>query len=214
MQNSSLATTVAVEEDSRHRVFVVELDDGFGPRRRPDRPNVFVGITTREPAEHLERIRSGSKRHRAVRDHGVRLREDLSRNYLPTTEADARRQKRKLVEKLMRKGFTVNGDTRVWTLYVIELHDAVGPRADLALPWVYVGETSLTPEERFDQHMKMATNNRDPLYSRVVAKHGVRLRPDLYADEPTRYTSQDAKIAEALLGERLAARGYSVKGAH
>lgn len=203
-----------MEEGDRHRVFIIELDDAFGPRRRPDRPNVFVGITTREPTAQFERIRSGSKRHRAIRDHGIRLREDLSRNYPPTTAADARRQKRKLVEKLMRKGYTVNGDTRVWTLYVIELDDAVGPRADPALPWVYVGETSLTPEERFEQHMTKATNNKGPLYSRVVAKHGLRLRPDLYSDQPLRYTSQDAKIAEALLGERLAAKGYSVKGAH
>lgn len=203
-----------MEDDDRHRVLVVELDDGFGPRRRPDRPNVFVGITTREPAAQFERVRSGSKRHRAIRDHGIRLREDLSRSYPPTTEADARRQKRKLVEKLMRKGYTVNGDTRVWTLYVIELDDAVGPRADPALPWVYVGETSLTPEERFEQHMNKATNKNGPLYSRVVANHGVKLRPDLYEHEPPRYTSQDAKVAEALLGERLAAEGYSVTGAH
>jgi hypothetical protein len=201
--------------DRRHQVFVVELGDGLGPRRRRDRPNLFVGITTQDPAEHYERIKaSSSKRHRTIREHGVRLRSDLTRNYGPTTETEAKRQKRKVSNKLMRRGFTVNGDTRIWRLYVIELDDGVGPREHPTFPWVYVGESTLSPEQRFEQHRKRARNNKGPLFSRVVADHGRRLRPDLYEHEPPLYTREEAKIAEAVLGDRLARAGYSIKGAH
>lgn len=200
--------------DRRHQVFVVELDDDYGPRRRRDRPNVFVGITTRDPTEHVARITASSKRHRAIREHGVRLRLDLTRNYGPTTEAEAKRQKLKITNKMMRKGFTVNGDMSIWCLYVIELDDDVGPRDNPDFPWVYVGETILSPEARFVQHMTRARNNKGPLFSRVVGDHGLHLRPDLYEHEPPLYTKEDAKIAEALLGERLARTGYSIKGAH
>lgn len=201
--------------ERRHQVFVVELDDDYGPRRRSDRPNVLVRITTRDPADHFARIKASSKRHRTIREHGVRLRADLTRNYGPTTETEARRQQRKIINKLMRKGFTVNGDTRVWCLYVIELDDDVGPRANPEFPWVYVGETSRSPEERFRQHMTRArTKKGHRLFSTVVADHGLHLRPDLYETEPLLYTHEDAKIAEALLGDRLARVGYSIKGAH
>jgi len=199
---------------ARHRVFVVELDDDFGPRRVESQPNLFVGITTNEPKAHYDRIKAASKRHRAIREHGVRLRLDLTRNYGPTTEIDAKRQKRKITEKLMRKGFTVNGDTSIWRLYVVELDDDVGPRATPGLPWVYVGQTTLTPEQRFDQHLNRARNSNGRLFAAVVADHGVALRPDLYQSEPLLYTERDAKRAEAELGERLARIGYSVKGAH
>jgi hypothetical protein len=197
-----------------YRLMVVELNDGAGPRRRPDRPNLYLGVTKGDPQERFERIQTASKRHQVIRDHGIRLRADLTRNYSPTTEADARRQKGKLAHKLMRQGFTVNGDTRVWRLYVIELDDGVGPRASARHPWVYVGETSIPIEERFEQHRLGVRNRRGPLFARAVRDHAVRLRPDLFEHEPLHFTAADSKVAEALLAARLEAAGFSVKGGH
>jgi len=204
-----------VASGQQHRVFVVELDDQFGPRRRADRPNLYVGTTIDDPELNFERMKRSSKRHRVVREHGVRLRQDLVASYPPTTAADIRRQKRKVIDKLMRKGFTVNGDLRVWRLYVIELEDTVGPRADPRYPWVYVGETSIDVDERIRQHFEEARTAKGyPLYSKWVYRHGLRPREDLYRAEPPQYTHEDALIAERMLGERLRAAGYSVKGAH
>ena len=67
---------------------------------------------------------------------------------------EARRQKRKLINKLGNQGYTVNGDIRVWRLYVIELDDGVGPRADERFSWIYVGETTRDPQDRFEQHKR------------------------------------------------------------
>ena len=157
---------------------------------------------------------TSSTRHRVVREHGVCLRTDLTKNYAPTTEMDARRQKRKLIKKLNNQAYTVNGDSRMWHVYVIELDDRVGPRVDDAFSWIYVGETSIDPEDRFEQHKSGARNRRGPLFSRVVHDHGVDLRRDLYEHLPPLYTAARAKDAERKLAERLATLGYSVRGGH
>lgn len=201
-------------DDLQYRVIAVELDDAFGPRRRADRPNVHLGITCRDSKDMFDAARAGRGSAGVIREHGVRLRSDLIRNYGPTTKTEAQRQKQALTVKLMKRGYTVNGDTRVWRVYVIELDDAVGAREQPDRPWVYVGETSLTPEERFEKHRDQARNRRGPVYSRIVAKHLLRLRPDLYEGEPVCYTRTDAQVAEKALAERLARQGYSVKGGH
>lgn len=187
-------------------MFVVELDDAVGPRRRPDRPHVYVGTTTADSLDSVLR----SKRRALVREHGVRLLPHLYRSYHPTTAADAKRQRVKLRTKLMRLGYTVAGDTTVWHVYVIELDD--GTERDR--PWVYVGETSKTPEQRFEEHRSGARNGRGRLYSTVVRRHGVRLRPDLVLGQKVLFTASDAKAEEAALADRLREAGYEVAGGH
>ena len=201
--------------EARHRVIVVELADSAGPRRRPDRPNLWVGTTTVDPKVRLDQLRRTTRqKYAVVRDHAVRLRPDLYRAYPPTDANDVRRQKRKLVEKLQRRGFAVNGDARVWRLYVIRLDDAVGERQDPSKPWVYVGQTSKTPAARFQEHVTGARNAKGPLYSRVVRRHGIELLPELYEHLAPLYTKADAERAEAGLAQSLADQGYSVRGGH
>lgn len=200
----------------RYRVFVVELSDGFGPRRRDDLPNLYVGVTALDPDEKFRRTKAGGRGPRSVREYGVALRPDLAPEPGPFTLAEANHRRDELARRYAREGYAVTGrDRNVYRVYVIELSDEVGPRKDASLPWVYVGQTALTPEERFEIHRTQARSGKGgPLASRVVAKHFIGLRPDLYADEPPRYTRNDAVAAEAELGERLRSLGYSVKGAH
>lgn len=197
-------------DERSYRVFAVELGDDAGPRRRADRPNLYIGIT---PHADLQSVLQ-SKRHRLVREHGTRLLPALTRSYPATTEDDARRQLTKLRLKLTRQGYSVNGNSQRWHVYVIELSDGVGPRDNPRFPWVYVGETSKTPEERFQEHVTGARNKHGRLYSPVAKKHGLRLMPELYVSEPAHYTAADSKQAEAAMGDRLRTLGYSVCGAH
>jgi hypothetical protein len=95
----------------------------------------------------------------------------------------------------------------LYSVYVIELADTVGPGAG-ALPWVYVGQTSATPEERFAQHLAGYKA------SRWVQHHGVRLRPDLTCAIPPLRTQAESEAFEAYLAERLRLEGYPVKGGH
>ena len=197
-----------IDAGANYWVFVVELLDVV-PRRCPSKPNLFVGITTCEPELRVADLKAG-KGPDWLRGNLVGLRSDL----MPITNsnrasADIKYAAR--VNNLKAQGFTVNRDTTVWTVYVVEL-DATAI-SNQGKGFVYVGETSKTAEERFLEHKSGARNGNGPLFSRVVHKHGLRLRPDL---APTRkYFSQAAsKKAEADWHDELVAKGYVAKGGH
>lgn len=70
-------------------------------------------------------------------------------------------------------------------------------------PCVYVGKTGLTPEQRFENHLRGRKG------SRRVRRFGVRLRPRLYR-RWNPLTSRAAEEREKLLAMRLRSRGYAV----
>lgn len=95
---------------------------------------------------------------------------------------------------------------RRW-VYCIELDDGVGERPD-ERPWIYVGKTSKTPEERFAEHRAGVRS------SRWVRNHGVALRPDLYLDQPALRTDDEASAYERWKFLSMGAAGWPVKGGH
>ena len=99
-------------------------------------------------------------------------------------------------------------------VYVIELDEAACNRTACAArlsgkPHVYVGETKKNPVDRFAEHMAGGF-----LSSRVVRKHGLRLRPRLYRNWRPRDTREESREAEAMLAERLRRKGFCVFGGH
>ena len=95
-------------------------------------------------------------------------------------------------------------------VYVIELDEDMSRRRDCAgadggAP-VYVGQSALTPELRFEQHKAGYRASRD------VRAHGIRLRPDLSEGWGPYGSRREAEAAEAELAERLRARGLCVFG--
>jgi hypothetical protein len=93
-------------------------------------------------------------------------------------------------------------------VYVIELDDAVGKRVRADKPAVYVGQSAVPPEERFDQHRRGYRS------SRHVRRHGVRLRPRLYRNYNPLPDRDTALATETRLAERLRKRGFTVFGGH
>lgn len=91
-------------------------------------------------------------------------------------------------------------------VYVIEL-DPAG-LGDVGEGAVYVGETAKTPEARFDTHKAGGVRA-----SKVVARRGIKLRPDLYPPEGPFETRAEALRFERRTGNRLRHRGYRVFGA-
>lgn len=89
-------------------------------------------------------------------------------------------------------------------VYVIELEPIVTSDGKPAL---YVGETGQTPAVRFARHLAGGRTA-----SKVVARHGVRLRPDLAAGWGPYASRAQAVAAEAALAEELRAVGYHVYG--
>jgi hypothetical protein len=87
-------------------------------------------------------------------------------------------------------------------VYVIELDRAAGRRRDPRIPWVYVGSSARSPEERFAQHQRGYKS------ARLVKRHALRLRPDLYEDLGSFRGSKSACRAEKRRARELADCGF------
>ena len=87
-------------------------------------------------------------------------------------------------------------------VYVIELDRAAGRRRDPRIPWVYVGSSARSPEERFAQHQRGYKS------ARLVKRFALRLRPDLYEDLGAFRGSKSACRAEVERAKELAACGF------
>lgn len=96
----------------------------------------------------------------------------------------------------------------LYTIYVIELVNAArrGRNPDPSKPYLYVGVTALTPEARFRKHKEGGRTA-----SRIVTRHGLRLRPDLYEKKFKRSRSRDlAAQREQAAAVALRKQGYIV----
>jgi hypothetical protein len=173
----------------RWRVAVVELPDDL-PRRHPDRERLKVSITVKSP-EQFENLRT-----------------DLGPKRVFTQREDAKMALEATIARLRRRGYTVNGNLEVYTLYVIELDSAKAPNHR---GYLYVGSTGIERTERVKQHRDGHWRNGKPVHGRSAHRHFVRHRPDL---EPDRvyFSREDALVAESRLRRRWEARGYRVEG--
>ena len=193
-----------------YRVVVLELDDVV-PRVRSDRPNLYVGISSRGAEALAAGLAEGRFRPVWARSHVVRTRADLAPDV--TGPRDALVEHRDdTIRRLRAKGFTVNRIERAYRVYVINL---VNPdRTDVGKGYVYVGQTSKTPEQRLAEHLSDAVGSRGHrLASRVVTRFGrdlnYRLMPQkIYLNQ------KQAMKAERRLADRLRADGYVVEGGH
>lgn len=190
-------------------IVVLELEDVV-PRRHLSKPNLYVGRTVSPPEKQFE-AELKRKGHKWYSDAIVRLRPDLAPKRQFTNRDSSTRALEKVTQKLSQAGYTVNRDTRVWSVYVIELDS--NAISNPGRGFVYVGQTSLSPEERFTQHVRGIRNKKGPLYSRVAHRHGVRLRPDL-APRRKFFEEKSAKEAEKRRREILEKRGFVVRGGH
>ena len=87
-------------------------------------------------------------------------------------------------------------------VYVIELSREAGRRRDPRIPWVYVGSSARSAEQRFEQHRRGYKS------SGIVKRFALRLRPDLYEDLGAFRGSKLACAAEQERARELAACGF------
>ena len=166
-------------------------------------PRLLLGSSAHDPLAQINKLNSG-----AVGGSGFTTRHPITPRLdlldaLPKAVrgepaysklAHMRTRKAKIRDYLRDDGFIVdlsNGNT-VYTIYVINLSDAVGPRVG-PHRWVYVGQTSKTPEERLQEHLagihssKWVRNFGEDLnyrlYSNVVPQ--VRFRQDAQELKPS-----------------------------
>ena len=190
-----------------YRILVIELDDVV-TRRNPAKPNLLVTLTVDTPERRFTALAKGKSWYSS---HLRELCLDLAPQMTFRSRETAAEAESKLIRNLKSQGFTVNRDNTVWSLYVIELDPSAVSKPSKG--HIYVGQTSLTPEARFQQHIKGVRNDRGPLFARVVHAHGLRLMPNLMP-KAKYYDQESAKAAEKRLAERLKERGYRVRGGH
>ena len=100
-----------------YKLVLVELADVV-PRRDANKPNLYVGFAD-AALEGLDDVISHAKEW--ARGHEVELCQDLARDTRFTAKKSAKKARAKLVRKLGNQGYTVNRDTTVYRMYVIEL---------------------------------------------------------------------------------------------
>lgn len=108
-----------------------------------------------------------------------------------------------------------------YRVYVIELSKrvftqstkfrAANPQFNGVLQCLYVGMTSKTPKERFEQHKSGYRNKKGhKLSSNIVEKYGMYLRPSLYNHIDPMSTREEALKMEETLGLELRRQRYAV----
>ncbi len=109
-----------------------------------------------------------------------------------------------------------------YQVYVVELSKKVftentkfriaNPQFNGVLQCLYVGMTSKTPAERFNQHKTGYINKKGhKLSAYIVEKYGTYLRPSLYEHINLKpMTRQEALVTEKKLALDLRRKGYAV----
>lgn len=119
----------------------------------------------------------------------------------------------KLIKRLMPK--------TAYRIYVIELSKRVftenakfrdaNPQFNGVLECLYVGMTSKSPKERFEQHKTGYVNKKGhKLSSSIVLKYGMYLRPSLYNHIDPLSSREEALKAEEKLALELRRKRYAV----
>jgi hypothetical protein len=109
---------------------------------------------------------------------------------------------------------------KIYCVYVVELAKKVftenskfreaNPQFNGVLECLYVGMTSKTPKERFEQHKTGYRNLKGhKLSSNIVQKYGLYLRPSLY-NHIELMTREEALKMEAQLALELRRQRYAV----
>ncbi|MFX0556741.1 ribose-5-phosphate isomerase [Maribacter sp. CXY002] len=108
-----------------------------------------------------------------------------------------------------------------YAIYVIELSKKVftenqrfreaNPQFNGVLECLYVGMTSKSPKERFEQHKSGYRNKKGHnLSSNLVKKYGSYLRPSLYNHIKPIYSRTEALKMEQILALELRRKRYAV----
>ena len=184
---------------------VVEILDPNLPRRLADKPNVKISVRVSQPT--ADNVQTHHK------DQSVVFRADLSPTKSYSDYELAKTREREVRDRLKSKGYTVNNDLSVWSVYVIELdtaHFTPSQRKKYSA-FFYVGMTSKKVDARLAEHKEGARTERGPRFGRSAHKYFAKYRPDL---SPSRYyaSQEQALRAESKKRLQLENRGYKVDG--
>lgn len=193
---------------------VIELTKG--QRRVLNRPHLYVLRTQRAPEAVLKTVQEGNGP-KWITGTATTLRNDLVPKYKPTRKLKVAEERvKRLKADLARQGFAVNGDSKTWRVYVLDIDADVAPpipmknRGKLGKV-VYVGQTSLTLSAREARHRGAPSKAGRYIGGRKSKGRVLKLNREL---TPTKqlFTESDAKKFESQTAHKLKRLGYRVLG--
>ena len=209
----------------RYYVCAIELDSEtpigkkttlMNPLRDPSKPLVWIE-SLMSPPEILYKDGTFEKSETSrVRNHGQRIVPEYRTSHSRWWGVLSKREN--LAADLREAGWCVLNPApqNSHSVYVVKLKREVltvasvekaNPDADRLKPCLYVGQTSRTPEDRFEQHMAGVHA------STYVKRFGQRLSLQ-YLRRSNPMTERESFIEENGLAKALRAKGHAVMGGH
>ena len=192
---------VHLDEEARNRKGVASRN----PNADPSAPCVYAAVTPGRPPETFELLRRFFNPRSLAGRYGLNVDSKTIKRHVKREGALARQAR--LVNEYRDKGWTVTNpdDPKKHSVYVVELIDTSRPDNEVSY---YVGQTSLTPTQRFERHRQGGV-----LANRRVERYGKRLRQDLVGG--TELMSElESLRRERQLAAKLKSQGHRVYGGH
>ena len=192
---------VHLDEEARNRKGVASRN----PNADPSAPCVYAAFNTGRPPETVEDLRGYFKSRTIASKYGLYVDSKTIKRHTKREGALARQDR--LVNEYRDEGWTVtNRDApQKHSVYVVELIDTSKPDNEVSY---YVGQTSLTPTQRFERHKEGGV-----LANKKVEKYGTRLRQDFVGDTELMSELESLRL-ERQLAEKLKSQGHRVYGGH
>jgi len=196
-----------------HNLVVIELADE--KRRIQSKPHLYVLRTQRDPEHVFETVKSGDGP-KWISGSARKLRSDLVPNYRPTNKLDvANVRLDHLKTDLARDGYAVNGDTKTWRVYVLDVDLDVKAGAKNVKERqriLYVGQTSTTPEKRLSQHQGKELSKKNKHIGSPKLKNRKLAINKRLTPQKIFFTKNDAVAFETQTHKRFKALNYLVLG--
>ena len=183
----------------------------------PDRPQLMLGQCEGDPLEYIERLNMGEEGSRSAFavEHGIRPRMDLY-EMLPAEVTGEIKSGIKALGQAVNDylvnelGYVVDRrwGLEIYTVYVIDLSDDVPDPRVRPKGWVYVGQTVLTREARYQEHIDGIKAGRG-----WVTKYHLGFNEELCARYPQVRTRGEALEFEKQAAAQLEKDDWNVKSA-
>lgn len=195
-------------------VIAVELDES-AMTCVPGKPHLYVTVSQLEPTQFLDSLMSPASKLK-LPGKPLRLRQDLIPKYKPSRESTViARRLAEAKQALRQLGHAVNGDCRVWSVYVLDLDpDNPIPIVDRGKKnhVVYVGQTSKDTETRLKEHLGEAFGKSGRyLGSRRTKGRNPTINKSLTPKKKC-FSQLDAEKFEVEYSHKLQKAGYRVLG--
>ena len=201
---------------SHYYSFVVRLSEDAQNHKRisnrypdaiPGKPWVYAGFSSERPPNSKDQLRATFRAGTVARKYAEKVIPETIKRHVLLEGAMSRCER--LVEDYRAEGWTITNidpPKKHW-VYVVELMEPAKEDGVRRKTTYYVGQTGLTPEERYAQHKDgVRANNKVQMY-------GVHLRQDMVEDAGPMTHLASLRL-ERQLADKLRERGSKVYGGH